>query len=224
MIIQIFDKILEATSNLIVLIFKVTVVFIVLNVITYPDDDWIFIEFFTSIFLVFLIKKIFKPRPKKLDIKKFMPGKPERDGIRYLRGKRAKEYDAAWEKTNTYLEVGNFRKFFYGIRLYFYKLTGLKITYFIQRPWYNLVSRRALDIFCITIFEHPERVDNDRTYSFYEKMRFIFLKFKYRKDFKRKEYWIRFWGKNRRLMYFWHEDVEKFEKLYWKPKKTSKSN
>lgn len=222
MIINFFEKILEAASYFCILIVKILLAFSALVIIFNNDDDWNPVLFAASIFLVFVVKKIVKPRPQKLDIKNFMFGKPERDGIRYLRGKRAKEYEIAWENTNTYLEISNFNKFFLNIRLFFMEFAGLHVYYFHERHKYNAYERRLMDLFAVACYERDEEKDPPVEYSAMHKFRIKYIKFKYRKEKRRKEYWIRIWGKTKRLVYVWHEDFEKYKKLYWKRTRTKK--
>ena len=151
---------------------------------------------------------------KKVKIKKFMPGKPEKDGIHYLRGKRAIEYEKAWEDTDTYLEFGDFRKFLLEIRLFFIKLTGLPKDYFSERHRYDPKSRRALDRFALTNYELRIKHMPDAYYSRWRRIFYKYLKFRYRKEEKRFEYWIRITSHRKRGVYIWHEDIEKYNKQH----------
>lgn len=151
---------------------------------------------------------------KKVKIKKFMPGKPEKDGIRYLRGKRAKAYSDAWNATNTVLEIGNFSKFFLEIRLFIIKLTGLPKDYFSERHQYDPESRRVLDLFTLTNYKLRMKHKPDTYYSRWRKLFYRYLKFRYRKEDKRFVYWIRITSHAKRSVYVWHEDMEKYDKKH----------
>ena len=182
----------------------------------FTNNSFIFYGLIIFICLQIILSDILSKRKKRESVESFIPGKPEKDGIRYLRGKRAREYESAWEATDTYLEIGGFKKFFYGIRYQFYRLAGLRIHYWIKRPWYDAKSRRALDMLSIHIYEHPEESNPPKINNFIDKIRYKQLKHKYRKDLKRKDYWIRGWGKTNRVFYIWHEDMELYKKLYFK--------
>ncbi len=144
--------------------------------------------------------------------------RPRKNRIRRLCGKRAREYRESWEKTNTYLEVGDIKKFFYGIRYIFYQLAGLRIHYWIKRPWCNAQSRREIDILSIRKHEDPEEQKDEIGSPFFAKMRYIHLKHKYKKDLARKENWIMVKGGAIRPLYIWSEDIKKYYKITKKPK------
>lgn len=158
--------------------------------------------------------KIDKSIQKFDEVRKFLPSKAEKDGIRYLRGKRALEYSRAWDATNTELKIGDFRRFFLEIRLFLLKLTGLPKDYFSERHRYNPESRRALDLFALTNFELRTKHIPDAYYSRWRRLFYKYLKFKYRKEEKRFEYWIRITSHRKRSVYVWHEDIEKYKKQH----------
>lgn len=216
-------KILFAANYLMILLFQTLIVFSIMCIIFDRNDAWVSVLFVVSIILVYIIRKIIKiikTRPKKLDINNFMPSKPEKDGIRYLRGKRAKEFEEAWETTSTYLAIGKFRQFILEIRLFIINLTGLTKDYFSERHRYDPRSRRALDRFALTNYELRMKHKSDWYYSGWRKFFFKYLKFKYRKDDKRFKYWICITIHGKRPIYFWHEDTEKYEKVYNVHKRT----
>ena len=188
---------------------------IILLIIGFIYRGWLFVYIFLFICSHIFIQDILEKRPKKLNITEFMPGKPEKDSIRYLRGKRAKEYQIALDKTNTYLEVGDFRKFFCGLRRIFYNLTGLRKSYFIERPWYDAKSRRLLDLFYINTFNDSNEDGSIVEHTLIQKIRYKYLRYRYRKEYKKFNYWIRITNyKIKRVIYVWHEDIDLYKKLY----------
>lgn len=191
-------------------------------ILSFTNNLIIFFSFFVFLWLQIILSMILDKKSKRKTIVSFLPDKPEKDGIRYLRGKRAKEYDTAWEKTDTYVEVGGIKKFFYGIRYHFYNLTGLRMNYWIKRPWYDGRSRRALDMLSIHVYEHPDETDPPKVNTLFETIRYKQLKHKYRKDLNRKEYWKRVWGKTNRPLFVWHEDIDLYKKLYVKKRKNKR--
>lgn len=177
-------------------------------------DGWNFGILLPYFLLCYILKLVIKSMPQKLNIDNFLPSKPERDGIRYLRGRRAKEFEIAWENTDTYLIIGRFRQFLLEIRLFIINLTGLPKDYFSERHRYDLRSRRALDRFALTNYELRIKHKPDAYYSRWRRLFFKYLKFRYRKEEKRFEYWIRTTSHRKRPVYFWYEDTEKYEKKY----------
>jgi len=151
---------------------------------------------------------------KQINIEDFQPTRPEKDGIRYLRGKRALAYEKAWNSTNTLLEIGNFRKFFLDIRLYIVRLIGLPKDYFHERHRYDSESRRLLDNFALTNYELKMKHTPDAYYSPLRKILYKYIKFRYRKEGERFNYWMRITSHAKRGVYIWHEDIEKYNEQH----------
>lgn len=221
------DKAVDRLADLYDLIWKplfwlLVIIDIIWFILFFTNNLIIFYSFFVFIWLQIRLSIILDKKSKQKAIISFMPDKPEKDGIRYLRGKRAKEYEIAREKANIYLEISKFNKFFLNIRLFLMRLTGLHMYYFHNRHRYNASDRRLMDLFAISCFEQDCKKDPPVKYKTMHKLRIKYIMFKYRKERKRKEYWIRVWGKTNRLVYAWHEDFEKYKKLYWKRKRSNK--
>lgn len=195
-------------------LFWIMLVLDIFLVILTMNRGWYFILFFIFFCLQIVIYEKLESVRKKARVKTFLPDKPEKDGIRYLRGKRAIEYSDAWEATNTLLENGNFSKAMLDIRLFFVKLTGLPKDYFTERHKYEPVSKRALDLFALTNFELRTKHMPDAYYSRWRRIFYKYLKFRYRKEEKRFEYWIRITSHRKRGVYVWHEDIDKYNKQH----------
>lgn len=219
------DRAVDRLADLYKLIWKpffwlLVVIDIIWFILFYTNNLIISFSFFVFILLQILLSITLDKRKKRKIINSFIPGKPEKDGIRYLRGKRAKDYQIAWDSTNTYLIIGDFRKFFLEKRLYLANLAGLPKNYFYERHRYDPASRRIIDLFMVDFNEHKQELDSSNKIRFINKLRFKYLKFKYRREDKRIEHWMQITScKKKRVVFVWHEDIDKYKAIYNKNKR-----
>jgi len=154
---------------------------------------------------------------RQININDFPPTKPEKDGIRYLRGKRADAFSKAWDETNVALVNGPISYFLLDIWRKFTEKAGFNLNYFDNRHCYNPMEKRLLDIMYIQRYNYFKNKRPDVKQSFIYVITCKYIKFRYRAEEKRIYYWSQIWVKgSKHNIYVWHEDIEKYRKKYHK--------
>lgn len=178
------------------------------------NNGWHFLIVILFICFQFVIDGILEPIRNETNLKKFLPDKPEKDGIRYLRGRDAIEFLTIWDRTNIFLEPDELTVFFLETRRKLLKLLRRPMNYFTERQLLEPYERRCKDLEYIKAFKHKTTSKYYRVNRFIDRLRYYYLKFRYRNDLRRKRYWVEFNDGVKNLGLVWHEDVEKYEKLH----------
>lgn len=151
---------------------------------------------------------------KQINPDDFPPTKPEKDGIRYLRGKKALNFQNAWEATNVTLRINPIFYILLELRCIFIEYMDLEMKYFDNRHRYSPEHRRLLDLMFTYMFEQAKIDNPEMVYIFSDTFMYKYLKYKYSPENKRFYYWQRICSHaDKKQVFVWHEDIDKYCKM-----------
>lgn len=140
------------------------------------------------------------------------PAKPEKDGIRYLRGPKAKAYLLFQDSNKIKPHIGPVSFAFAEAKRKFLSFIGVSLSYFDERHLYSLKDRWILDNMYLCQIDAAKKRGEKVILLPTDIIRHKYLKHKYRSDINQKHDWIRITSrKEKDCVYVWHEDIEIYE-------------
>jgi hypothetical protein len=137
--------------------------------------------------------------------------KPEADGMRYLRGKKAKVYEKYIESHNTKPFVDPLSYLVLEARRRLLEYVGIECKYFDNRHLFSLTDRRLLDIYFVHELTQVKESDADFIVRKSDAIWHKYLSLVYRRELNRKYKWGRMTSRSEEhTVFVCNEDYDKY--------------